>query len=136
MRDVRQRLGAKSGEDCSLGELGSGDEFGSVDFLASVGLNARDLETAVGTNHRKTIGIDRDDLTELSGNSLRILGRQRLGIEDFQRFAAQRGPGARRGIAAADEAIDLLPGLTPVDLGVTDAAATFVSRLRLVLLDA
>jgi len=62
--------------------------------------------------------------------------RQGLGVEDFQCLAAQRGPGAWRRIAAADQAIDLLPGFTPVDFGVAGAAATFVSRLRLVLLDA
>ncbi len=45
-------------------------------------------------------------------------------------------PGAGRRIAAADQAVDLLPRLAPVDLGVAGAAAAFVGRLRLVLLDA
>ena len=61
---------------------------------------------------------------------------QRLGVEYPELLAAERGPGAGRRIAAADQAIDLLPGLAPVDLGVVGAAASLVGRLRRVLLDA
>src|SRR5215468_1086951 len=130
------RSGAKSGENCSLDEFGSGDEFGSVDLLASVGLNTRDLEAAVGANHRKSVGVDGNDLAKLPADALWVLGRQRLGVEDLESRAAQRSPGTGRGVAAADKAIDLLPRLAPIDLRVAGAAATFVSRLRLVLLDA
>ena len=45
-------------------------------------------------------------------------------------------PGAGRRIAAADQRIDLPPGLAPVDLGVAGTAAAFVGGLRFVLLDA
>ena len=65
-----------------------------------------------------------------------ILRRQRLGVEDLHGLAVERRPGAGRRIAAADQAIDLLPRLAPVDLGVVGAAAAFVGRLRLVLFDA
>src|SRR5215468_9274581 len=92
-RIAGNRPGAKSGENCSLDEFGSGDEFGSVNLLASVGLNARNLEAAIGTNHRKAIGVDRDDLAKLPADALRILGRQRLGVEDLESRAAERGPG-------------------------------------------
>ena len=39
-------------------------------------------------------------------------------------------PGAGRRIAAADQPVDLLPRLAPVDLGVVGAAAAFVGGLR------
>ena len=72
----------------------------------------------------------------LAGDALRVLRRQRLGVEDLQRLAVERRPGAGRRIAAADQAVDLLPRLAPVDVRIVGAAAAFVGRLRFVLLDA
>src|SRR5215475_7796123 len=123
-RIAGNRLDHKSGENCSLDEFGSGDEFGSVDLLASVGLNTRDLEAAVGANHRKSVGLDGNDLAKLPADALGVLGRQRFGVEDLESRAAQRSPGTGRGVAAADKAIDLLPRLAPIDLRVAGAAAT------------
>ena len=60
----------------------------------------------------------------------------RLGVEDLHGLAVERRPGAGRRIAAADQPVDLLPRLAPVDVGVAGAAAAFVGRLRFVLLDA
>ena len=94
------------------------DEFAGVDLLAAGGLNARDLEAAVGADDRKAVGLDRDDLADLAGDAFRVFGGQRLGVENLQRLAVERRPGAGRRIAAADQAIDLLPGLAPVDLRV------------------
>ena len=54
----------------------------------------------------------------------------------LQRLAVERRPGAGRGIAAADQTVDLPPRLAPVDLRVVGAAAAFIGRLALVLLDA
>ena len=57
------------------------------------------------------------------------LRRQRLRLEDLQRLAVERRPGAGRRIAAADQTVDLPPGLAPVDAGVVRAAAAFIGRL-------
>ena len=51
-------------------------------------------------------------------------------------LAVEHGPGAGRRIAAADQPVDLLPRLAPIDLGVVGAAEAFVGRLGFVLLDA
>ena len=45
-----------------------------------------------------------------------------------------QAPGRR--IAAADQPVDLLPRLAPIDMRVVGAAAAFVGRLRLILFDA
>src|SRR2546421_174808 len=78
----------------------------------------------------------RDVLAELAGDALWALGGYRLGVEDLDRLAVERGPGPGRRIAAADQPVDLLPRLAPVDLGVAGAAAAFVRGFRFILLDA
>src|SRR5205823_13904387 len=119
---------ATSCESRSSGELGSGRKFASAD-LGAVGLYARDLEAAVGADHREAVGLDRDDLSHLAGDAFRVLPGERLGVEDFQGLAGERRPGAGRGIAAADQAVDLLPRLAPVDAGIVGAAAAFIGGL-------
>src|SRR5262249_18416144 len=56
--------------------------------------------------------------------------------EPLQRLALERRPRAGRRIAAADEIVDLAPGLAPVDAGIVAPAAALISRLRGILLDA
>src|SRR4029079_16553816 len=57
------------------------------------------------------------------------------GIENSQRLAINRGPGAGRRIAAPDQPVYLLSGLAPVDFGIARAATAFVGRFRVVLFD-
>src|ERR1700746_2757850 len=99
------------------------------DFLAVGGLDTRDFEAAVGADDGEAVGFNGDDFAELAGDSFRIFGRQRLGVEDLERLAVEQRPGAWRRIAAADQPIDLLPGLAPVDLGVVGPATALVSGL-------
>src|SRR5262249_46483651 len=124
-----------SGEPGLDREVGGLRPLAGLDLFAVGGLHAGDLEAPIGANHGEAVRLDRDDLAELAGNPLRVLGGQRLGVEDLELLAVERRPGAWRGVAAADEPVDLLPGLAPVDLGVLRAAAALVRRLRLVLLD-
>ena len=44
-------------------------------------------------------------------------------------------PGAGRGIATADQAVDLLPRPAPIDMGIVGTATAFIACFRLVLLD-
>src|SRR5512138_120811 len=105
----------KSGKARAGGDLGGRCPLASADFLAAGGLDAGDLEAAVGADDGEAVAVDGDDLAELAADALRVFRRQRLGVEDAQLCAVDRGPGARRRIAAADQAIDLLPRLAPVD---------------------
>ena len=105
-------------------------------FLPSAGLNARDLEAAVGANHGEAVAVDGDDLAHLAGDALGVFGRQRLGVEDFHGLAVELRPGAGRRIAAADQPVDLLPRLAPVDMRIVGAAAAFIGRFGFVLFDA
>ena len=113
--------------DCKIGRL---CPFAGFDFLAVGRLNARDFEAPIGADHGKAVRFNRGDFAELAADPLRVLGRQRLGVEDFQLLAVERRPGAGRRIAAADQTVDLLPGLAPVDFGVVRPAAAFIGRLR------
>src|SRR6202050_1955022 len=102
------------------------------DLLAVGGLHACNLEAPIGADHGKTVGFDHGDFADLAGDTFWILRRQRLGVEDFQLLAVERGPGARRRIATADQAVDLLPRLAPVDPGIVGPAAAFVGGLGFV----
>src|SRR4029077_8228519 len=79
------------------------------DLLAVGGLHAGDFEATVGANYGEAVSVDGGDFADLAGNPLRVFRRQRLGVEDFQLLAVERGPGAGRRIAAANQAVDLLP---------------------------
>jgi hypothetical protein len=107
--------GQSSGEARFDGEVGGLRPFAGVDLLAVGGLHARDLEAPIGADDGEAVAFDRDDFANLAGDAFRILRRQRLGVEDLQLLAVERGPGAGRRIAAADQPVDLLPRLAPVD---------------------
>src|SRR5580658_6502906 len=96
------------------------------DLFAVGGLNAGNLEAPIGADHGEAVGFDHGNLASFAGDPLRVFRRQRLGVENFQLFAVERGPGAGRGIAAADQTIDLLPRLAPIDLGIVGTAAAFI----------
>src|SRR5258706_11294010 len=115
------------GETCGLGEIACGD-------LAAVGgFDARDPDTAIGADDGETAGVYVDDFAELAADAFGILGGKRLRVEDLERFAVMRRPGAGRRIAAANEIVDLPPGLSPIDLGVLRSAAALIGREALVL---
>src|SRR5436305_9939810 len=128
----RERVSRENRAFLDAGALGP---FAGADLWA-VGLHARDLEAPVRAHHRDAVGIDRDDLAELAGDALRARGGKRLRVEDLHRLVAELAPRGRRGIAAADQPVDLLPGLAPVDVRIAGTAAALVGRLALILLDA
>src|SRR5215831_11519803 len=99
----------ESGESRAGGGVGGLEPLAGVDLLAIGGLHARDLEATIGADNNETIGFERDDLAHLAGDALGVLGGDRLGVEDPELLAVDRRPGAGRGIAAADEPVDLLP---------------------------
>ena len=114
--------GRRSTQNRPLGETGGLGPFAGIDLLAAVGLNAGHLDAPVGANHGDAVVLDSDDLAELAGDPLRVLGRQRRYVEYLDRLAVERRPGARRRTAAADERVDLTPGFAPVDARIARAA--------------
>src|SRR5262249_17332076 len=76
------------------------------------------------------------DLAHLAADALGIARGQGLGLEHLQRLALERRPRAGRRIAAADEIVNLPPGLAPVDAGIVAPAAALIGCLRVILLDA
>src|ERR1043165_5632735 len=117
-------------EDRAFPDAGALGPFAGAD-LRAVGLHARDLEAAVGAHHRDAVRLDRDDLAELAGDALRVLRGKGLGVKDLHRLVAELAPGAGRRIAAADQPVDLLPRLAPVDVRIAGPAAALVGCLAL-----
>src|SRR5579871_2119113 len=118
------------------GELGLGCELAGGGFGGVGRLDPHDLDAAVGADDREAVGGNLNDLSELAADALGIARWDRLGIENLQHLAVELRPGAGRGIAAADQIVDLPPGLAPIDAGVLGGAAAFVSGRALVLLEA
>ena len=70
-----------------------------------------------------------------SGNSDILLGAI-VARDEAHHLAVDHRPGAGRGITSAHEAVDLPPGLAPIDFGVFGEAAALIGRKAFVLLDA
>src|SRR5262249_4028547 len=117
------------------GELGSSGEFAGRDLGAVGGLHAQNFDAAVGADDGEAPGRDLDDLAHLASDALGVARRQRIRLEDLQRLAVERRPRPRRRMAAADEIVDLPPGLAPIDARIVAPATTLVARLRMILLD-
>src|SRR3954469_7784425 len=135
-REGGSRNAARLCEPRLDGDAGRLRPFAGFDLFAVGGLHPGDLEAPVGTDHGEAIRFHRRDVTGLAGDALGVLRGQWLGVENLKLLAVERRPGAGCGVAAADEPVDLLPGLAPVDLGVVGPAAAFVGRLGFVLLEA
>src|ERR1700722_5585635 len=105
-------------ESCLGLEIDRLRPLAGFDLLAVGGLYAGDFEAPIGADHGEAVGFDHGDFADLAGDPFRVFRRQRLGVEDFQLLAVERGPGARRRIAAADDAVDLFPRLAPIDPGL------------------
>ena len=58
-----------------------------------------------------------------------------LRLEEIEFLLTPFAPSARRGIAAADEVVNLVGVVRPVDLGFGGAAPAFIGRLRFILRD-
>src|SRR5262249_11843743 len=138
----RRWLGSGSYEPRCGVELGGGGEFPGRDLGAGralgavVGLHAQILDAAVGADDGEAVGSDLGDLAHLAADALGVARGQGLGLERLQRLALERRPRAGRRIAAADEIVDLAPGLAPVDAGIVAPAAALIGCLRVILLDA
>src|SRR5262245_49691031 len=101
--DARPKAGhddRASGEPCFRGDICGFRPFAGIDFLAVGGLNAGNLEAAVGADNGESIRFDGGDFTELAADAFRVLRRDRLGVENPQLLAVERRPGAGRRIAA------------------------------------
>ena len=101
---------------------------------AAVGAHARDLDEAALAVHDQRAVVDRHDLAELlalhlgegAGDALRR-------VEHEQLLAIERGPGAGCGIAAADQVVDDVDVVRPVDARFRIADDALVAGVRLVL---
>ena len=75
------------------GEVDRLRPFAGFDFLAAVGLHARDLEAAVGADDGEAVVLDRDDLAQLAGDATAFTDRYAVDVSRAIFFPRQ-GPGA------------------------------------------
>ena len=104
-------------------------------FLPSASLA---FSTSIWPPCAVTLKLSRGDVrdtADLSAHLGKPAEGDLAGIEDLERLAADGRPGARRGIASANQVVDVVDGLGPVDPGLSGAAPALVARLRFVLRD-
>ena len=98
-------------------EIGRFRPLAGFDFLAVGGLHARDLEAPVGANEVKP-SASTATLAGLAGDPFGSFAGSGLASKIFS-LAVERRPCAGRRIAAADQPVDLLPRLAPIDLALS-----------------
>ena len=68
----------------------------------------------MGVEHDRVVG-DRGDLPRLASDLAMPLDRALAAVEQEHLLAGDQGPGARRRIAGADQVVDLVDVVAPVD---------------------
>src|SRR3546814_6740150 len=77
--------------------------------------------------HGDAVAVDRQDAARCARSG------HLAAVEDLHLVALPGGPGARLRIGAADQVVDLVDRLVPLDLGVRLAAPALVGRLAAAL---
>jgi len=118
----------RAGLDCARGKQLRGGEFLAIAELGAQHFDAAalsaDLEALVGQfDYFADLALDRTERAH----------RMLAGVEDLQFFFFQRGPGARRGVAAADQVVDEVDVVGPVDARLGPAAPAFIAGPGFVL---
>src|SRR5215467_14891718 len=90
------------------------DEVGRGDFLALFVLGLEYLDAAALGGHEEALRADFRDLADLALHGAEGAHPMLAAVEDLQPLAVDRGPGARRGIAAAYEVVDEIDVVGPV----------------------
>src|SRR5258705_1083197 len=103
-------------------------ELGRGYFLAVFVLCLEDLDPSSLGGHEETRGADFGNLSDLAFYRAERSEQMFAAVEDLQFLAAQRGPGAGGGVAAAYQVVSEIDVRRPVDFRFGGAAPAFVSR--------
>src|SRR5579863_956244 len=128
----RNRM-ASSAENRAGGEAGLPAELRRGEFLAVLRAQGEDFDLPALRAHQQTLLPDVGDRADLALDLAEGAREMFARLEHSQLLAVQERPRRRRRIAAADEVVDLVDVIVPVDLSFRVAAPTLVARLRLVL---
>src|SRR5215467_4072833 len=135
----RARRGLGRWLDASAADQGAcrdpvlSDEFGCGDLLAVLVLGLEHLDPPPLSGDEEALPADFGDFADLPLHRAECAHEVLAAIEDLDLLAAERGPRARRGVAAADEVVGEIDVIRPVDLRFGGAAPAFVARQALVL---
>src|SRR6266850_2842915 len=108
-------------------------EFGRGYFLAVFVLCLEDLDSSSLSGHEEARGADFGNLSDLAFYRAECAEQMFAAVEDLQFLAAQRGPGAGGGVAAAYQVVSEFDMRGPVDFRFGGAAPALVARAALVL---
>src|SRR5579862_2938714 len=137
-RRFRQAAGETSGprsafEPGALGETGLARELGGRQLLAALGLQPEHLDLSALGGDTEAFGAKcrhlADRTLDRAEGAEPVLSR----IEDLDLAATEGRPCAGRRVAAADQVVDVIDVVMPVDAGLGGAAPAFVGRSAFVL---
>src|SRR5688572_15386673 len=128
-------VSSSGAEDCTDRDVGALGPLGRRDLLGILALYLRDLDLpALRGDAHAGVGY-LGDLADLALHRAERAHRVLLRAEELQLLAAYRGPCARRRIRPADEVVDEVHVVVPVQLRLVGAEPALVGGLRLVLHD-
>src|SRR5215467_13317491 len=120
-------------ERCARDDAVLRREFGRRHLLAVFVLGLEHLDATALRGDEEALRADFGDLADLALHGAEGAHQVLAAVEDLDLLAGERGPCARGGIAAADQVVDEIDVVRPVDLRFAGAAPALVARLRLVL---
>src|ERR1700739_1668045 len=98
-------------------------------FLRFLAFRLEHFDLAALARDPQTLGPQLDDLAHLASDGAEAAAQMRAGSEDLDLLPIQRGPGARRRVAAANQVVREIDVTGPVDPGLGAAAPAFVRSL-------
>src|SRR5688500_172536 len=132
-RQRRSVYAPSAAEDHAVCQRVRARELSTADLLAVGTACAQHFDRPALRGHAKARLGDVGHFADLAAHVGIATEGVFLRVEDLDLLAVQRGPRARRRIAAADHVVDEIDRIGPVDLGFGIAAPAFVARLALVL---
>src|SRR5581483_77580 len=102
--------------------------------FAILELGLQHLNRSALSDDVEALGGEAGNFADLAADIGKTPEYKLAGVEDLKPSTVQGGPCARSGIAAANQIIDVVEGLGPVDLRLGGAAPSFIAGSGLVLL--
>ena len=110
-------------------------EFGRTHFFSTLRAQFQHFNlAALGMDEQRGLS-DFDHLTRFPHHVRVAACRVFAAVEDRHTRAGQLGPGARRGVAGADQVVHLIDMIGPMDLSLVGFEPSLVTRLRFILRD-
>src|SRR2546421_11705898 len=121
------RACGSSSQHCAWLDLAARDKLGRRDFFAFAELRAQHFDTSALRGHLEALVRDFNHFADLALHGAESAHGVLARIKELYFPPLERGPCARRGVAAADRDVDEIDVVCPIDARLVPAAPALVS---------